>query len=167
MSNIAIRPLDPSEWRAFRDFRLAALKAAPGVFLTSHDEASGFPEDRWRTAIKGPAHQVFGLFDDALLIGITGTFTWDGDPSGATAILVMSFIAPEYRGRGLSRMLFEARLGWIRAQPQFTRVVVSHRASNEASRRGILGFGFVETKRAPHTWPDGITEDMISYRLDL
>jgi RimJ/RimL family protein N-acetyltransferase len=105
------------------------------------------------------------LFDDARLIGITGTFAWNEDPS--TAILVMSFITPEYRGRGLSRMLYEARLDWIRAQPQFKRVVVSHRVSNEASRRCILNFGFVQTKRAPHTWPDGVTEDEISYVLDL
>ena len=167
MSTIAIRPLDPSEWEMFRDFRLEALKAARGVFLISPEEAAQLPEERWRSIIKGPAHQVFGLFDDARLIGLTGAFTWDEDRSGATAILVMSFIAPDYRGRGLSRMFFDARLGWIRAQPQFKRVVVSHRASNEASRRNILAYGFVETRRESHTWPDGTTEDMISYRLIL
>ena len=167
MSAIAIRPLDPSEWSVFREFRLGALKASPGVFWTSYDDVVGLSEEGWRERIKGPAHQVFGLFDEGRLIGITGAFSWEGDPSGATAILVMSFIAAEYRGRGLSRMLYEARLGWIWAQPQFKRIIVGHRASNGAARRCIEAFGFFQTTRVPHIWPDGTSEDEVFYELTI
>ena len=167
MSVIIIRPLDPSEWFAFREFRLGALKAAPGVFWASHDEAATLSEESWRATIKGPAHQTFGLFDDGRLIGIAGAFTWDGDPSGATALLAMSFIHPNYRRRGLSRMLYEARLAWIRKQPQLTRIIVSHRASNEASSRAIQRHGFVPTGHNSRTWPDGSTEDEINYELRI
>jgi RimJ/RimL family protein N-acetyltransferase len=110
---------------------------------------------------------VFGLFEGRKLIGITGVFTDRGDSSGATAIFAMSFIEPEYRRRGLSRLLYEARLDWVRAQPQFERVVVTHRESNEASGHANQAFGFNRVGRESRTWPDGAVEDDIIYELRI
>ena len=101
------------------------------------------------------------------MIGITAVFTWREDPRGEVAVLAMSFIQLEYLGRGLSELLYKARLDWIRAQPQFKRVVVSHRESNEASRRASQRHGFRLWRRAPHVWHDGTTEDEIFYELRI
>jgi len=165
--SIAIRALEPSEWALFRDFRLNALKAAPGVFGGAYDTEVNDPPEKWQRIIKGQSDQVFGLFDEERLIGITAAFARREDPSGETAALAMSFILPEYRGRGLSRLCYETRLAWIRTVPQFKRVLVSHRKSNEASRRANAPFGFKETHRAPRVWPDGTTDDQIFYELLL
>jgi RimJ/RimL family protein N-acetyltransferase len=167
MSAIQIRPLQASEWPAFRDFRLAALAAAPGVFATSYEEASARLAAEWQDLISGADHQIFGLFDETRLIGITGVFGGRKDPDLETAFLVMSFIIPEYRGRGLSAMLFRARLDWIRQRGKFKRVVTAARASNEASQRACRRFGFACIGRAPRTWPDGMTEDELIYELRL
>ena len=68
----------------------------------------------------------------------------------------------------LSHRLHEATMGWILAQPQFRRVVISHRESNTASRGGILAAGFVETARTgPWDWPDGTQEDDIAYEYRI
>lgn len=167
MDRIHIRPLEPSEWKPFRDFRLGALKAAPGSFAGSFDdEVKRSPED-WRREIHAPTHQVFGLFDEEILIGITAAFTWRGDPTGQTAVLAMSFILPRYRGRGLSRLLYESRLAWIRDRPKFRRVIISHRASNEASRHANQKHSFVPTERVSRVWPDGQTEDEVFYELKI
>jgi RimJ/RimL family protein N-acetyltransferase len=165
MNSITIRPLETGEWRLFREFRLQALKAAPGVFATSYEEAAARSPQEWQATIRGLDHQVFGLFDGESLIGITAVFTWRDDPSGQTALLAMSFILPEYRGRGLSRLFYEVRLDWIRRQPQFKRVVVSHRVSNDASRRANQHHGFVPIGRNHNVWPDGESEDEITYEL--
>jgi RimJ/RimL family protein N-acetyltransferase len=165
MNSIIIRALESAEWAAFRDFRLQALTAAPGFFGAAYGtEVTKKPEE-WQRTISGPANQAFGLFDLTHLIGITAAFAWREDPSGKTAVLAMSFILPEYRGRGLSRLFYETRLNWIRSRPQFTRIVVFHRASNEVSRRAIERHGFRVTHRAPRVWPDGTTEDQIFYEL--
>src|SRR6516165_8349120 len=74
---IRVRPLGASEWPAFKDFRLMALVSAPGMFATSYDEASARSPEAWQQTIAGPNHQVFGLFDGAQLIGITGVFRLD------------------------------------------------------------------------------------------
>jgi len=167
MNRIAIRPFETAEWQRFREFRLAALAAEPGVFASSYSDAEARPAEDWKRTIEGSDRRVFGLFDDQRLIGITAAFTWREDPTGRTAFLAMSFILPEYRGRRLSRVLYRARLDWIRAQKQFARVVVSHRASNEASGRAMLHFGFRETHRARKIWPDSGEEDEVFYELNL
>ena len=167
LSDISIRALDPGEWKLLRDFRLKALESAPGAFALSHDECASWTEDAWRTEIAAPTHQIFGLFDGQTLIGITAAFTWRGDPTGQTALLAMSYIEPEYRGRGLSNTLYEARLDWIRRSGRFRKVHVSHRASNEASRRANQRHGFVRTGSAPFAWPDGTIEDEVHYELTL
>jgi RimJ/RimL family protein N-acetyltransferase len=167
MAEIGIRPLERTEWSEFRDIRLLALKTNPGVFLATHEAAVERSPDEWKAMIGDEGRQVFGLFDESRLIGITGVYTASEDPSGSTAVLVMSFILPEYRGRGLSKLFYEARLQWIRARPRFSRVIVSHRKSNEASRRANQRHGFQFIRHAPRTWPDGSTEDEAFYEMKL
>jgi len=40
VNDISIRGLDTDEWKMLRDFRLQALKSAPGAFALSHDECA-------------------------------------------------------------------------------------------------------------------------------
>jgi RimJ/RimL family protein N-acetyltransferase len=162
---ITIRALDASDWRALRELRLLALQTEPGVFFASYDGEVGLPEDEWQRRIAGAGCIVFGLFAGSDLIGITGVVADRDDPSGQTAVLVMSYIRPAYRGRGLTVLLYDARLKWIASQPQFTHTIVSHRASNEASGRAIRRHGFSFIDRITRTWPDGTTEDEVRYRL--
>jgi GNAT superfamily N-acetyltransferase len=167
MTDIFIRALKPAEWLVVRDFRLASLKDCPGAFALSYDEAATWSPEQWQAEISAPTHQIFGMFDGGVMIGITAAFTWRGDPTGKTALLAMSYILPLYRGRGLSRLLYEARLRWIRRRPKFEKVIVSHRASNETSRRANQRHGFVRMKAEPHKWRDDVTEDEIFYELEI
>jgi hypothetical protein len=69
-------------------------------------EASARSPVAWRAIIAGPNHQVFGLFDESQLIGMTGVCGGRERSNCKTAFLVMSFIVSEYRRRGLSSMLY-------------------------------------------------------------
>lgn len=164
---ITIRELDPDEWEVFRDMRLAALAAAPGVYGSRHEAMAARTELVWRNNVRGEHNQSFGLFDGPRLIGITSVFRWDEDSDGKTAILASSYILPAYRGRSLSRLLYDARFDWLRRHQGFTRVVVGHRLSNEASRRANQHYGFREFRRVPHLWNDGVTEDEVFYEMYL
>ncbi len=165
--SVTVRPLKPSEWRALRELRLFALQTEPGVFFSSYAREAALREDEWQTRMYGTDRQVFGAFDGDALVGITGVIPDRDDPSGATAMLVMSYLLPEYRGRGLSAQFYDARLEWLRERPQFTRVVVSHRRSNEASRRANRRYGFQLVETVSTTWPDGGVEDLLNYELPL
>ena len=166
-AHITLRPLVKSEWATVKDLRLQALKTEQGVFVSSFDSEAIRSPQEWQETIQGADHQVFGLFNRVQLIGLTAVFTYRDDPSGQTALLAYSFISPQFRGLGLSRLLYEGRLNWIKSRPQFKRVVVSHRASNERSRRAILRHGFTMSGESRRTWPDGTTERELSYHMNL
>ncbi len=162
---MTIRPLVPSEWQMFRDIRLFALKSAPGMFESTYAQAAARSEADWRTLLSSERQQIFGMFDADKLVGIAGVFTAKDDP--ATAHLVMDFILPEYRGKKLWRLMYQARLDWARRRKAFGRAVVAARESNATSLASMRAAGFRETRRETHTWPDGATEDEIWFELKL
>ncbi|HEY1727903.1 MAG TPA: GNAT family N-acetyltransferase [Candidatus Baltobacteraceae bacterium] len=158
----------PDEWEPFRAMRLHALQSEPGVFLMSYAKESAQTDDEWRELLRGDEKkQVFGLFDGERLVGITAAFTWRLDPSEKTAVFAMSYIAPEYRKRGFSRLLYNARLDWVRAHAQVEKIVVSHRVSNEISAKANRPFGFEFVRTESKNWPDGTTEDELVYELRI
>jgi RimJ/RimL family protein N-acetyltransferase len=162
-----LRALGPDDWEVFREMRLCALQHHQGVFGDNYDESRQRPDEYWHETLNGQGKGVFGLFDGQKIIGITAIFTDREDPSGQTAVLAMSYILPEYRGHKLSRLLYTARIDWAKDQPQLTRIVVSHRESNEASRRANQAFGFKYIGSKEKVWPDGITENQCLYEMRI
>lgn len=162
-----LRPLEESDWLALRALRLHALRTEPGVYFSTLEAEFAHSEEQWRTlaANRDARQRMFGLFEGEVLIGITGAFTYHDDPSGRTAIFGMSYLRPEYRGQGFAQLFYEARLTWVRSNPAFTRVRVSHRRSNEPSRRAIERSGFAHVGEQTRTWHDGIEESELLYDL--
>jgi RimJ/RimL family protein N-acetyltransferase len=166
--NLTLRPLAESDAPVFRRLRLHALRSDPGMYFSSYDEVAKRTDDEWRELARGDdLHCVFGLFDGAVLVGISAVFADRTTEPGSTAIFAMSYILPSYRGRGLARRFYEARVTWVRERPQFERIVVSHRRSNAPSRRAMLRAGFTEVGAAARTWPDGELEDELLYELPI
>lgn len=159
---ITVRRLFADDWRESRAIRLEALRTFPGNYFTSLAEAEARGDDVWRGMLMSATLASFGLFDGERLVGITAIEATDRD----TASLAMSYLSQPYRGRGLSAMLYAPRLDWARAKG-VRRVLASHRATNEPSRRAMLRHGFRHVGAAAHRWPDGTVEDDVRYVLDL
>jgi GNAT superfamily N-acetyltransferase len=153
------------DWALVRTIRLEALRSEPGVFGSHFAREVDRDEAAWRDWTAGPTKAVFLLFDDSHVVGLTGVYAPANDPS-RSAVCVASYLQPPYRGRGLSRLFYEARIEWARAQG-YTRLVTGHRLSNRASMQANQHFGFKETHRLPHTWPDGVEEPEVIYELRL
>lgn len=166
-NDVTIRPLTESDWEALREIRLRALRTEPGVFFRAYAEEVDKTDDEWKEWARGGDGRMFGLFASGRLVGITGAVPWREDPSGATAVLVASYIAPEYRGLGLTSLFYDARLSWIRSQPRFKRIIVSHRRTNEPSGRAIRRNGFTHAGTVSRTWPDGTVDDEVCYEMNL
>jgi RimJ/RimL family protein N-acetyltransferase len=163
--NFSIRPLEKGEWELLRKIRLEALQSHSGVYGSTYAREKEYTPTEWQDWLSQKGKCTFGLFDGDKLIGLTGIYTDRNDPDGKTAVLAASYIKPEYRGRGLSGLLYKTRLDWVRTQPQFEKIVVSHRADNEASRRANQAFGFRPVGTRSKTWPDGIEAEEILYEL--
>lgn len=161
-----VRRLTSDDWIPNREIRLEALAEFPGNYFTSLAEAQARTDEDWRAMLADPKMAIFGLYDGDMLAGLTAIYIADEDPTGKTAGFAMSYIRPEWRGQGHAATLHKARLDWARANGM-TRVIVSHRASNTASRKAIERSGFTRTGAVPHRWPDGTEEDNVEYALRL
>lgn len=161
-----VRRLSVEDWEANREIRLEALAEFPGNYFTSLAEAKARTEADWRAMLNDPKMAIFGLFDGEALAGLTAIYIADEDPSGRTAGFAMSYIRAAWRGQGHAAVLHRARLDWARDNGM-TRVIVSHRASNEPSRKAIARSGFTRIGARLHRWPDGVEEDDVQYELRL
>jgi RimJ/RimL family protein N-acetyltransferase len=174
-----VRPLQRREWELFRSIRLEALTLEPNKFGASKDIEEKHGSSHWRNWIKSKGRRVFGLFNGQSLVGITSIITWDKNileiksafdwPQGRkeqTALCVGTYIKKEFRGRGLTQLLYLTRLDWACNQPQFRRVLTAHRASNDKVQQSHLLEGFVPIERRPYHWVDGTNEDLVIYAMD-
>ncbi|MFF6999433.1 GNAT family N-acetyltransferase [Streptomyces sp. NPDC008313] len=135
-----IRAIRADEWAAVKELRLAALRdpVAHLAFLETYEEASAKPEAFWRDRAAGAAEgaserqQFIAEDTTASRAGADGGSAgrvWGGsvtvlveeadaqDPFGSIVgqdqgHLVGVFVRPEYRGSGMTGVLFDAALAW-------------------------------------------------------
>jgi RimJ/RimL family protein N-acetyltransferase len=165
--SITTRALTAEDWGTFRQIRLRALREHPDVYVGTYKEAAARTEREWMEMLDGKGKCIFGLFDHDKIVGLAAIFTSREDPSGQTGVLAMDYVDPLYRGRHLSRLLYEARIGWAAQHPPFKRLIVAHREGNEASRRANQSFDFKFISKEDIRWPDGTTAPDYLYELDL
>lgn len=167
--NVTIRQIRAEDWEPLSRMRLRALKLAPGVFYATFELESKKTEEDWRRWITKPKQAIFGLYHGNHLIGITGIEKgdWSNESPEHTAVLWGSWIEPEWRGRGFSKLLFEARLDWADSHPEIERLLVGVRADNTASEASILRHGFHLLRRQPEKWHDGQDEDVLIFEKRL
>jgi RimJ/RimL family protein N-acetyltransferase len=166
MNDFVIRQLTPSDWQAFKAVRLKALKDHPAVYTSNYAEDSVKPDAYWISMLDGKNEAVFGIDDQDRLIGLAGIFPSRHEPAGKVAFLGMDYIDANYRGRGLSRLLYQARIDWAKKQDKFVRLIIAHAKGNEASRRANQAFGFTYTHTEMTQFGAGIVEEL-KYELRL
>ncbi|PQJ11265.1 hypothetical protein CJD36_005525 [Flavipsychrobacter stenotrophus] len=163
--NYAIRPFIATDVWAYKAMRLEALLYDPGMFGNSHALETTFTDQQWMDRVSNPLSCCFGLYYNDELIGITSIIVTDKNKP-VDAYMTQSYIRKPYRGNGLSRMLYDARIAWAAAH-NIKRLLIGHRAGNIISKAANQHYGFVYSYSEPRTWPDGTTEDMLYYQLLL
>ncbi len=165
VANIYIRPLTADDWEILVHIRLESLTKNPNYFAATLEQTKKLTEKEWKDRLNQSSSQVLGLFDNGHLIGITGIYTPDETPH--QAVLVMSYIKEEYRGRGHSSLFYKNRIQWALSHPHINSIKVSHRDGNTPSKAAIIkhGFQFRETKEIG--WPDGTRDLEYIYELNL
>lgn len=164
--NISIKRLTVEDWLAFSEIRLRALQTDPQVFGSNYAAESQFTEEDWKKRLVDTENSaIFALFDEEEPIGMTGVSVWRDDETKSTAILWGSWLAPDYRGKGLSDVIYRARIDWAKKHPTIRRLIVSHRASNLASKYANRKHNFKFTGTDEKVWNDGAVEDEVCYEL--
>lgn len=159
-----LKQFGPEQWKDLKRIRLEALQETPGFFGSNFEREVAYTDEDWIRKTTSPLSAFWGLYDGGTPVGLTGIIR--DQHNLEEAWLIASYIKPQYRGKGLSTLFYEARIQWAR-ENGCSCVIVSHRADNEASRAANQHFGFQFTHKESRLWPDGTEADNIFYRLDL
>lgn len=162
---VFVRGLNSDEWEALLAVRLEAVTDYPNYFLSTPQQTLGLPKEEWQRRIDSDRSRIFGLFDGDALIGITGIYRSEDKPE--TAVMVMSYIKPAYRGHGYSKLFYKARIEWALQQDGLIRLEIGHRIGNDPSRHAMIAQGFQFTGTDEIDWPDGTRDTEYLYELDL
>jgi GNAT superfamily N-acetyltransferase len=159
-----LRRFLPDQWEAYRDIRLEALQTNPEMFGNNYAKESQYTKEDWLGAVDNPHREMFGLYFNEHIVGVTGAALVKEDHS--QAVLVAFFIQPEYRGKGLSKLFYDAGLEWARKM-NCTSAIISHREDNRTSINTTQKFGFEYTHNDSRESPDGKVLSQLHYKLDL
>jgi len=159
-----LRRLLPAQWEEYKSIRLEALKTNPEMFGSNYAKEVIYNQNDWLSFLENDSRAMFGLYHHGSLIGLSGVTLDKNDAT--TAVLFASFIQLSHRGKGLSKLFYQARIDWAR-QKKCGSVIVSHRAGNEFSKAANQRFGFKYTHAEEVSWPDGVRADELKYKLEL
>lgn len=161
----SVRQFGLEDLGLYKAMRLEALQLERSMFGNSYELEASFPYEQWVARITNPAGACFGLYYGDESIGITGIVVTDA-ALPFEAYMTQSYIRKAFRGKGLSALLYQKRLEW--AKDHLIKTLrIGHRESNLASKAANQHFGFVYTHAEARTWPDGQTENMLYYKLEL
>jgi GNAT superfamily N-acetyltransferase len=162
--NYTLQHLFPPQCEEYKSIRLIALITNPEMFGSNYAKESVYTKDDWTSLLENELRGMFALYHDKSLVGLSGVAIRKENPT--TAIFIASFIEPAHRGKGLSKLFYEARIEWAR-QKQCKLITVSHRFGNKTSEAAIKRFGFKYTNTEEVNWPDGIRAAELNYVLEL
>ncbi|QIX27341.1 GNAT family N-acetyltransferase [Nocardioides sp. JQ2195] len=134
-----VRTLGPDEWQTWREIRLRSLADAPDAFGSTLAREQAFTEELWRDRMRS---SPVVAFVDGVPAAMGGGFQI-GD--GLVQIIAM-WTVPEFRRRGLSKLVLDELVRAIRARGH--RVVLDVTRGNRAARTAYEHYGFVATGRA-------------------
>jgi RimJ/RimL family protein N-acetyltransferase len=159
-----LQHLLPCHWEEYKSIRLIALKTNPEMFGSNYAKESTYTKNDWTSLLENEFRGMFALYHDKSLVGLSGVAIRKENPT--TAIFFASFIEPSHRGKGLSKLFYDARMEWVR-QKQCSLITVSHRSGNKTSEAAIKRFGFKYTNAEEVNWPDGMRAAELTYVLEL
>ena len=153
------------DWMSLKSIRLEALKEEPSVFGSSFEKESLLSDSSWQERLSTRNKAFFGLFPDTgECIGLTGIIREAG--RGNSVVLIASYIRKAHRGRGLSKLFYDARIDWAK-QNGYGKAIISHRDTNLISKAANQRAGFTFTHWEERVWPDGILAKELFYELCL
>jgi RimJ/RimL family protein N-acetyltransferase len=160
----SIRQLHDEDLGPYRSMRVEALTLEKGMYGSPPEKEIAYNDEEWINRLTSPASAIFGLFHDGNIIGITAIFIQDADEG--IGYMTQSYIKKKFRGQHLSRLFYEARIGWARER-KLKKLVISHRQKNEISKAANQRYGFKYTHTEMRQWPDGMEEANLFYELAL
>ncbi len=96
---------------------MKALQTDPRVFGSNYEKESQMTEADWRSRLQAKDNAVFLVSYTHLAMRMTPVAVDRDDPTKKTGLLWGSWLAPHFRGKGLSELMYQTRIKWAKEQP--------------------------------------------------
>jgi ribosomal protein S18 acetylase RimI-like enzyme len=103
-----IRELTAADAPDYRAIRLRALWEYPEAFTSSYEEEGVKAEDWYERRLTSPGTRFWGAFGDGQLCGVVGLEREARAKNRHKATVLGMYVATEYKGQGIGRLLMEA-----------------------------------------------------------
>jgi ribosomal protein S18 acetylase RimI-like enzyme len=165
-----IRPLTRADAAAFRVLRLEGLTEASAAFSAAHDDEIRRSDEEFAARIPAaPPSAIFGAFDGAALVAMTGLLVHAGAKERHKATIWGVYVSPAGRGQGLARRLLDVAIAHARTVDGLELLQLGVGVYNEPARAlyGAMGFAVYGLERHALKLPDGRYIDEELRVLDL
>ncbi len=138
---VRLAVLTPDDWGVWRSLRLRALAEAPYAFGSTLAEwtGPGDREDRWRGRLADVGLNLVAYAGQEPVGMASGLAERPGEVE-----VISMWVAPEGRGRGISRLLLDEVRAWAAHACPGAEVVLAVRRDNHQARSAYAAAGFVE-----------------------
>jgi ribosomal protein S18 acetylase RimI-like enzyme len=153
-----IRPLTKADTAAFRTLRLEGLRQAPEAFSAAYeDETLRGDEEFTRRIPDAPPSAIFGAFQGADLVAMTGFLVHAGRKERHKGMIWGVYVAEAARGRGLAKRLLQAVIDRARTVEGLELLQLGVGVYNAPARAlyGGMGFEIYGVERHALKLPDG------------
>jgi ribosomal protein S18 acetylase RimI-like enzyme len=147
--DVQVVRVDASNWRVYRDVRLAMLRGAPRAFWTTYDEAAARTDEEWRALVDGSRLWLAMAAERA--VGSVGAFRRPDQPPDECTLVGM-WVEPSARGLGVGERLVQNVVDDATAR-RLSRVLLEVAHENAPAVELYERLGFVPTGRTgamPH-----------------
>lgn len=162
MTNFSILTLPVERWREYRALRLSALADAPQAFGASFAVEAARPDEHWRDRLQavldGRSLLLFAE-SDGQLVGMLGAFWDDAAQAEGVANVIAVFVAPRWRGRGISTLLLDALLERLRQFSGLHTAELDVTVEQHAAVALYQHAGFEIIATRPSVMGDGVERD--------
>jgi ribosomal protein S18 acetylase RimI-like enzyme len=169
---IEIRRLTAEDAHAYYGLRLEALEREPRAFTDSPEHHRGITIEslakRLGSNEEGAEALVLGAFTEDAFVGMVGFARFAGAKVRHKGRIWGVYVKPEWRQKGIARVLLSEVLERAKAMPGVEQVQLSVGTEQAAARNLYESLGFEVYGREPRTMKVGDTyvdEDLMVLRL--
>jgi ribosomal protein S18 acetylase RimI-like enzyme len=139
---ISVVVLGQQDWRDLRAIRLEALRSEPAAYSSSFEETLARSDEHWQQRLASD-HSVHLLARaQSRPIGMVGGYLGSDEGDESVAVVFGMYVAREYRGRGIGRLLLSSLIDRLSALPQISTIRLGVTETQDPARALYESMGF-------------------------